>query len=257
MLRLKPVYKDELITLYHGNSLEVLKKFEENSVDVVITDPPFFLSNGGVSCKNGRMVSVDKGEWDKLDSMTIEEFYTEILVQLKRILKFDGSIWIFGTMHNVYVLGYLMNKLEFKIMNNITWQKTNPAPNLGCRMFTHSTETILWAKQNKKSKHIFNYHLMKKINGNKQMKDVWTTTTIKKSEKKYGNHPTQKPIDIIERMILASTNEDSIILDPFIGSGTTLLAAKMLNRKSIGIDVEKEYINLANKRIKGLKTSEE
>ncbi|BDH64568.1 DNA-methyltransferase [Enterococcus faecalis] len=254
---MKPVYKDELITLYHGNSLEVLKKFEENSVDVVITDPPFFLSNGGVSCKNGRMVSVDKGEWDKLDSMTIEEFYTEILVQLKRILKFDGSIWIFGTMHNVYVLGYLMNKLEFKIMNNITWQKTNPAPNLGCRMFTHSTETILWAKQNKKSKHIFNYHLMKKINGNKQMKDVWTTTTIKKSEKKYGNHPTQKPIDIIERMILASTNEDSIILDPFIGSGTTLLAAKMLNRKSIGIDVEKEYINLANKRIKGLKTSEE
>ncbi|EGO8595842.1 site-specific DNA-methyltransferase, partial [Enterococcus faecalis] len=225
---MKPVYKDELITLYHGNSLEVLKKFEENSVDVVITDPPFFLSNGGVSCKNGRMVSVDKGEWDKLDSMTIEEFYTEILVQLKRILKFDGSIWIFGTMHNVYVLGYLMNKLEFKIMNNITWQKTNPAPNLGCRMFTHSTETILWAKQNKKSKHIFNYHLMKKINGNKQMKDVWTTTTIKKSEKKYGNHPTQKPIDIIERMILASTNEDSIILDPFIGSGTTLLAAKML-----------------------------
>ncbi|HDT8166589.1 TPA: site-specific DNA-methyltransferase, partial [Enterococcus faecalis] len=122
---MKPVYKDELITLYHGNSLEVLKKFEENSVDVVITDPPFFLSNGGVSCKNGRMVSVDKGEWDKLDSMTIEEFYTEILVQLKRILKFDGSIWIFGTMHNVYVLGYLMNKLEFKIMNNITWQKTN------------------------------------------------------------------------------------------------------------------------------------
>ena len=250
------MYTNNLTKLYHGNTLELLKEFPENSVDVVMTDPPFFLSNGGITCQNGQMVTVDKGDWDKLDSMTMEEFYTTVLIELKRILKPDGTIWLFGTMHNVYTLGYLLNKLEYKIMNNITWQKTNPAPNLGCRMFTHSTETILWAKQNEKSKHFFDYQLMKEMNNNKQMKDVWTTSTTKKSEKKLGKHPTQKPLEIMEKMILASTKEDSLILDPFAGSGTTLVAANKLNRQSIGIDLEKEYIELAIARIEDLKNEQ-
>lgn len=249
---LKIRYKDELSTLIQGNSLELLKDIESNSIDVVMTDPPFFLSNGGITCQNGKMVSVDKGDWDKLDSMTMEEFYMEILIELKRILKPDGSLWIFGTMHNIYTLGYLLNKLGFKIMNNIVWQKTNPAPNLGCRMFTHSTETILWAKQNEKSKHIFNYYLMKEINDGKQMKDVWTTSTTKKSEKTFGKHPTQKPLEIMERLVLASTNEDSVILDPFAGSGTTLVAASKLKRKSIGIELESAFVDIAVKRIEDI-----
>jgi len=246
---LKSIYTDDLTTLIHGNSLDILKEFEENSVDVIMTDPPFFLSNGGITCQNGKMVSVDKGDWDKLDTMTMEEFYSSILKEFKRILKQNGTLWIFGTMHNIYTLGYLINKLKFKVMNNIVWQKTNPAPNLGCRMFTHSTETILWAKQNEKSNHIFNYKLMKELNGGKQMKDVWTTSTTKKSEKLFGKHPTQKPLEIMEKLILASTSEDSIILDPFVGSGTTCVAAKRLNRKSIGIDIERDFIDIAIKRI--------
>lgn len=246
---MKSIYKDDLTTLIHGNSLDILKEFEDNSFDVIITDPPFFLSNGGITCQNGKMVSVDKGDWDKLDIMTMEEFYLVVLEEFKRILKHDGTLWIFGTMHNIYSLGYLITKLEFKIMNNIVWQKSNPSPNLGCRMFTHSTETILWVKQNKNSKHIFNYKLMKELNGGKQMKDVWTTSTTKKSEKFFGKHPTQKPLKIMERLILASTNEDSIILDPFVGSGTTCVAAKQLNRKSIGIDIERDFIDIAINRI--------
>lgn len=247
------VYKDQLSTLIHGESLEILKDFKENSIDVVIADPPFFLSNGGITCQNGKMVKVDKGEWDKTkEGSTVEEFYGEILGELKRILKPNGTIWMFGTMHNIYILGFLMDKMGYKIMNNITWQKTNPPPNLGCRMFTHSTETIIWAKQSAKSKHYFNYELMKEINGNKQMKDVWTSSTTKKSEKKHGKHPTQKPIEIMERMILASTTTDSVILDPFVGSGTTCVAASKLGRTSIGIDMEEDFLEIAIKRIEEL-----
>lgn len=250
------IYKGKLATLIHSDYLEFLVTLEDNSIDVVITDPPFFLSNGGITCQSGKMVSVDKGDWDKLESITAEVFYSELLTELKRVLKPDGSLWMFGTMHNVYILGYLMNNLKFKIMNNITWQKTNPAPNLGCRMFTHSTETILWAKQNEKSKHYFNYKLMKELNNGKQMKDVWTTSTTKKSEKKFGKHPAQKPLEIIERIILASTQEGDTILDPFVGSGTTCVAATKLNRKSIGIDFEKEFIEIAINRVKDVEDEE-
>lgn len=232
-----------------GDTFKLLKEFKDNSVDVIMTDPPYFLSNGGISCHNGRMVSVDKGDWDRKSLTDVEYFYSELLKELKRILKPDGTLWIFGTMHNIYILGYLLNKFEYKIMNNITWQKTNPAPNLGCRTFTHSTETILWAKQNKHSKHVYNYYLMKELNGGKQMKDVWTTSTTKKREKTFGKHPTQKPLEIMEQMILASTTEESLILDPFVGSGTTCVAANKLKRRSIGIDNNEDYINIAKKRI--------
>ncbi|MGF2053938.1 DNA-methyltransferase [Vagococcus fluvialis] len=249
-------YRGKLATIVHSDYLKYLTTLDDNSIDVVITDPPFFLSNGGVTCQNGKMVSVDKGDWDKLESITAETFYTNLLIELKRVLKPDGSLWIFGTMHNIYTLGYLMNKLKFKIMNNIIWQKTNPAPNLGCRMFTHSTETILWAKQNEKSKHYFNYKLMKELNDGKQMKDVWTTSTTKKSEKSFGKHPTQKPLEIIERIILASTEEGDVILDPFVGSGTTCVAATKLNRKSIGIDLEEEFIEIAINRVKDVENDE-
>ena len=250
------IYENEIVSLYQGDTLELLKKVDDSSVDVIVSDPPYFLSNGGISCRNGNMVSVDKGEWDKLpENYTLEEFYNEFLTQAKRILKDNGTIWLFGTMHNIYTLGYLLTKSEFKIMNNITWQKTNPAPNLSCRMFTHSTETILWAKQNKDSKHFFNYDLMRSLNMGKQMKDVWTTSTTKKSEKKHGKHPTQKPLEIMERIILASSQEGDTVMDCFSGSGTTLVAGYSLNRNMIGIEIEPEYNDICIKRLKELEIS--
>lgn len=246
------VYNNELTSLVQGNSLEVLKEFESESIDSVITDPPFFLSNDGITCQNGRMVSVNKGDWDKEKDMSMDEFNKAFLKEIKRILKPDGTLWVFGTMHNIYNIGYNLQNLEFKILNNIIWQKSNPAPNLSCRMFTHSTETIIWAKKDKKSKHYFNYDLMKEINGGKQMKDVWTTSTTSKKEKAHGKHPTQKPLEIMDRIILASTKENDLILDCFSGSGSTLVSAYKNNRRSIGIELEDEYIELAKQRVDSL-----
>lgn len=246
------VYKNDLTSLIQGNSLEVLKEFESESIDSVITDPPFFLSNDGITCQNGRMVSVNKGYWDKEKDMSMDEFNKAFLKEIKRILKPNGTLWVFGTMHNIYNLGFNLQNLEFKILNNITWQKSNPAPNLSCRMFTHSTETIIWAKKDKKAKHYFNYELMKEINGGKQMKDVWTTSTTSKKEKLHGKHPTQKPLALMDRIILASTNENDLILDCFSGSGSTLVSAYKNNRRAIGIELEDEFIDLAKRRIDAL-----
>lgn len=247
-----PIYEEDLASIIQGNSLDLLKKIQTESIDAIVTDPPFFLSNGGITCQSGRMVSVDKGDWDKTDSMTMDEFYYQFLQEAKRILKPNGTIWVFGTMHNIFSLGNIMQQMEFKILNNITWQKTNPAPNLSCRMFTHSTETIIWARKNKKSKHYFNYQLMKEMNNGKQMKDVWTTATTKKSEKSFGRHPTQKPLEIMDKIILASTKEGDVILDPFVGSGTTLVSAKRLGRRAMGMELESEYINIAIERLKNI-----
>ena len=170
-----------------------------------------------------------------------------------RILKDTGTIWISGTLHNIYSIGMALEEEGFKILNNITWQKTNPPPNLACKTFTHSTETILWARRDLKNvKYTFNYEVMKQMNGNKQMKDVWTTSLTKPSEKKQGKHPTQKPLEILDKIILASTKENDLILDPFCGSSTTGISAVKLNRKYIGIDNKKEYLDLSIRRYEEL-----
>lgn len=182
------------------------------------------------------------------------KFNRQWLKECRRVLKDDGTIWISGTFHNIYSIGVSLEKEKYSIINNITWQKPNPAPNLACRCFTNSTETILWARKQlsptKKGKHYFNYALMKEINNNKQMKDVWDFKLPKKEEKKYGKHPTQKPVDLLIRIIQASTKENDIVLDPFCGGSTIGVACKMLNRKYIGIDNVKEYLDLSIKRLK-------
>lgn len=246
----------ENFTLYNDDCFKRLKKLAPKSVDMIFADPPYFLSNGGVSCNSGKQVSVDKAEWDK--SITIEEkikFNRKWIRLCREVLKDDGTIWISGTFHNIYVVGMALELEGFSIINNITWQKPNPAPNLACRCFTNSTETILWARKQltpkKKGKHTFNYSLMKEINGNKQMKDVWLIPLVTKEEKKYGKHPTQKPLALLERIILASTNEGDLVLDPFNGSGTTGLVSVKLNRRYIGIDKELEYCELSFKRLEG------
>ncbi len=196
------------------------------------------------------MVTVNKGKWDKYESLKYKhKFNKKWIKECYRILKDDGTIWISGTLHNIYSIGVALEEEGFKIMNNITWQKTNPPPNLACKTFTHSTETILWARKDiKRCKYKFNYELMKEMNHGKQMKDVWTTSLTKPSEKKCGKHPTQKPLEILDKIILASTKENDIILDPFCGSSTTGISANRLNRAYIGIDNSKEYLDLSKRR---------
>ena len=251
VVNIKHYYEKENFKLIYGDTFKILKKFNGKTLDMIFADPPYFLSNNGITCSGGKMVSVNKGQWDKVYSVKEKhKFNKKWIKECYRVLKDEGTIWISGTLHNIYSVGMALEEEGFKIINNITWQKTNPPPNLACKTFTHSTETIIWARKDlKKLKYTFNYELMKKININKQMKDVWTTSLTKPSEKKQGKHPTQKPLELLERIILASTNENDLILDPFNGSGTTGIMANRLNRKYIGIDNKKEYLNLTIKRL--------
>ena len=250
---LRPYFKtkDKLFTLYHGNCIEILQNLPECSIDVIFADPPYFLSNNGTTCSGGKSVSVNKGTWDKSHGVLIDhDFNKRWLQECWRVLTSNGTIWVSGTYHNIYSVGFALQSLEYRILNNITWEKPNPPPNLGCRCFTHSTETVLWAAKSDKSKYLFNYKDMKKINNDKQMKDVWQFTSPLKKEKLQGKHPAQKPIALLERIIIASTQPNDLILDPFNGAGTTGIAAYKLGRRYIGIEIEKEYLDLTKKRFK-------
>lgn len=248
-------YENASAQIILGDSFKILTKIKTESVDMIFADPPYFLSNDGVTCKGGRMVSVNKGKWDRLGAAATQisdkhKFNRKWIRLCKRVLKPNGSIWISGTLHNIYSIGMALEQEGFKIINNITWQKTNPPPNLACKCFTHSTETILWAqKEDKKSRHYFNYELMKEMNGGKQMKDVWTGSLTKPSEKRFGKHPAQKPEYLLERIIQASTQPGDIVLDPFCGSGTTGVVANRFGRLFIGIDSEEEYLNITKARL--------
>lgn len=252
---IKYYFDEEHFKLIKGDTFRTLRKFEDKAIDIIFADPPYFLSNGGITCSGGKMVSVNKGSWDESLTATKKyKFNRKWIHECYRILKDEGTIWISGTLHNIYSIGMALEEEGFKILNNITWQKTNPPPNLACKTFTHSTETILWARKNiPKVKYKFNYELMKKINNNKQMKDVWTTSLTKPSEKRQGKHPTQKPLELLERIILASTVENDLILDPFCGSSTTGIAANKLKRRYIGIDNSEEYLSLSIRRYEELK----
>lgn len=249
--KLTPYYETNTELLLLEDSFETLDKIASETIDMIFADPPYFLSSGGITCNSGKMVSVNKGKWDEEKSIQDKHKFNREWIRLcKRVLTQNGTIWISGTFHNIYSIGVALEQEGFKILNNITWQKTNPPPNLGCRCFTHSTETILWAKKNeKKAKHVFNYKLMKERNGGKQMKDVWIGSLTRPTEKKEGKHPTQKPEYILENIILASTNENDIILDPFCGSGTTGVVSKRYNRRFIGIDNMEEYLLISKKRL--------
>ena len=254
-MSIKYYYKNEDFKLINGDSLKILKGIEPKSIDMIFADPPYFLSDDGISCSGGKMVSVNKGDWDK--SISVEEkhkFNRKWIRLCYQVLKDNGTIWISGTMHNIYSIGMALEQEGFKIINNITWKKLNPPPNISCRYFVHSTETILWAKKDiKNAKHKFNYSLMRELNSGKQMQDVWESSLTKPSEKKCGKHPTQKPMEILEKIILSSTDEGDLILDPFNGSGTTGIVANKLNRKYIGIDLEKKYLDITIKRLIKLK----
>ncbi|HCC83464.1 TPA: site-specific DNA-methyltransferase [Candidatus Uhrbacteria bacterium] len=259
---MKPYFHIPRFRLYLGNSLEVLASLPEESVDMVFADPPYNLSNGGFSVQSGKMVSVNKGKWDV--SKGFEEDYKFHLTWLeacRRVLKPGGTIWVSGTYHSIYQCGHALQALNYHMLNDISWFKPNASPNLSCRFFTASHETILWARKDKKAKHTFNYDAMK--NGdwaedslkkpNLQMRSVWAIGTPKPDEKKFGKHPTQKPVDLLRRIVLAATNKDDVILDPFSGSATTGIAAYLHGRKYIGIDQEEGYHKLAVKRVQEIK----
>lgn len=235
-------------TLLHGDCIKLLQNFDFK-FDCIFADPPYFLSNGGISCQSGKVVCVDKGEWDKADSPEyIDDFNTKWLSLCREKLADNGTIWVSGTYHNIFSIANTLNQLGFKILNVITWVKTNPPPNISCRFFTYSSEFVIWARKHPKKPHYFNYELMRKLNGYKQMPDVWHLPAIARWEKSCGKHPTQKPLSLLSRIILASTSENSWILDPFCGSGTTGIAASLLNRRFLGIDNELEFLEMAKAR---------
>ena len=238
------------VELYQGDCIEIMEALAPESFDVIFADPPYFLSNGGTTCKSGTRVSVDKGKWDR--SRGIEEnhaFNRSWLEAARRLLKPNGTIWISGTSHVIFSVGFALQQLDFKLLNQVTWQKPNPPPNLSCRYLTHSTETLLWAAKDRKSKHHFAYQDMRTRNGEKQMKDVWQFCAPPKREKVHGKHPTQKPFGLLDQVLACSCPEGVQLLDPFNGSGSTGLAAHHRGLDYVGIDLDDTYLELTKQRI--------
>ena len=232
----------------NGDCVELMNSFEFK-FDMIFADPPYHLSNGGISVQSGKMVSVNKGDWDKSKGYETDYLFDKTWLSACRDkLKSDGTIWISGTYHNIFTIARCLVELGFRILNCITWVKTNPPPNLSCRYFTHSTECILWARKDPKVPHYFNYELMRKINGGKQMRDVWRLPAIAPWEKTCGKHPTQKPLCVLSRIIQASTRPGAWVFDPFTGSSTTGIAANLFGRRFLGIDNSVDFLQISKAR---------
>ena len=258
----KPYLKEGNFVLYHGDSLEIIRQIPDDSIDMVFADPPYNLSNGGFTVHAGRRVSVHKGDWDKSKGFIDDyNFHLAWLSECRRVLKPGGTLWVSGTYHSIYQCGHAIQSLGYHILNDVAWYKPNASPNLSCRFLTASHETLIWARKDKKAKHVFNYDAMK--NGlwhdrdfikkaGKQMRSVWSINTPRPEEKVFGKHPTQKPLELLKRIVLCSTKEGAVILDPFTGSSTTGIAATISGRKFVGIDTESKYLDVSIKRFKKL-----
>lgn len=241
---------DGQITLLQGDALERMQQMPEGSFDLIFADPPYFLSNGGSTCRSGKRASVNKGDWDQCRGAAENHAFNKAwLAACQRLLSKNGTIWVSGTSHVIYSVGYAMQELGYKLLNDIIWEKPNPPPNLSCRYFTHSTETVIWAARDRSAKHHFEYAKMRAENGGKQMKNVWRFTAPAKREKTQGKHPTQKPLALLERILASSAPEGARILDPFNGSGTTGIACMRAGLEYVGIEKDPEYLDLSRRRI--------
>jgi site-specific DNA-methyltransferase (adenine-specific) len=243
------------LRLYHGDCLDLLDEisaqYPDGCFDMVFADPPYFLSNNGSTCKGGERASVNKGHWDESGGLGADFKFTRAwLRRVKRALNPGGTIWVSGTQHSIQVVGFVLQSLKFRILNDITWEKLNPPPNLACRQFTHSTETLIWAARDEGADHIFNYDLMRRINRGSQMQSVWRMNAPAPDEKVFGDHPTQKPVALITRCLLAATCEGDWVFDPFFGSGTTAIACLRNRRRFVGIDLSGSYLGIAAARIR-------
>jgi DNA modification methylase len=244
-------------TIILGDCIEVLKKIPNDSIDLIFADPPYNmqLKNALYRPNNTKVDGVDD-HWDKFCSFTeYDDFCIAWLAECRRILKETGSIWIIGSYHNIFRVGNIILNLGFWILNDVTWYKTNPMPNFLGTRFTNATETLLWCSKSKNcKKYTFNHKIMKKYNGDKQMTSVWQIGLCIGEERIKGAdgkkaHSTQKPEELLKRVLLSSTNKNDLVLDPFFGTGTTGAVAKKLGRRFIGIEREPEYIEIAKKRI--------
>jgi site-specific DNA-methyltransferase (adenine-specific) len=248
--------------LHLGDCLVLLDDVEGESVDMIFADPPYNLSNGGFTVHAGKRVPVHKGSWDVSKGFKQDfAFHKEWISKCRRVLKPNGTIWISGTYHSIYACGYALQSLGYHVLNDICWYKPNAAPNLSGRYFAASHETLIWARKNEKSKHKFNYALMKNGDWEKdpfkrpgrQMRSVWAINTPPPWEKKFGKHPTQKPFDLLKRIVISSTDEGDLVLDPFTGSSTTGLACYAYSRRFVGFDTSKDYLDLSIKRLTDFK----
>ena len=239
--------------LYLGDCTKVMKTLKANCVDLIFADPPYFLSNDGLSIRSGKVVSVNKGEWDKRDNYDSTYMFTySWLKECHRILKPTSSIWVSGTHHNIFEIKKVMDDLGFRIINLVIWQKTDPPPLIYKNKLKFSHEILIWAKKGRS--HFFNYDLAYSLR-NSELGDVWKFSAVQNHEKKFGYHPTQKPERLLERIIRLTTNKNDVVLDPFMGSGTTCFVAKKLQRQYIGIELEEEYFSIAKRRIDSIKAN--
>lgn len=235
----------EEFVLINGDCMQELSRIEQ-PVDMIFADPPYFLSTGNGTVKIGnRYVCFDKGDWDRVRSKDeVYQFNYQWLSLCRKVLKDSGTIWVCGTYHNIFEVANCMKDLGYKILNMIVWQKSDPPQTLTDQRFNFSAEYIIWARKCEKVSHFFNYKLMELLNGGVHMPDVWKLPSTGIWEKLCGKHPTQKPLRLLYRIILSSTKEGEIILDPFAGSCTTGIAANLLGRKFIGIEQEEKYVRL-------------
>lgn len=244
--------------LIQGDVLAALSTIQTASIDFIFSDPPYFLSNDGFTVKSGKAVSVNKGDWDKSSGFAEDVvFHREWIAECLRVLKPNGTIAISGTYHSIYQCGFVLQELGCRILNDLVWFKPNGAPALAGRNFTASHETVIWASKSKNAKHTFNYATSKTwyapndklLNPGKQMRSVWSIATTPKREKTMGQHPTQKPLELLLRLVAICSNSGDVVLDPFCGSGTTGVAAVSLSRRFIGIDLNEKHLELARRRI--------
>lgn len=249
--------------LFHGDAIKILKSLPDGSIDHCITDPPYnisgydnkkkigWLNSNSYWTKEKKFSKID-ANWDKFTNNDYEFFTASWLKEVSRVLKPNGNIIIFGTYHSIYKIGSILDTMGKKIINSIVWYKRNAFPNVTQRMLCESTEYAIWAVNNsqKNAKNwVFNYHDLKKINGGTQMRNMWDIPSTPSSERKHGKHPSQKPVAVLNRLVIGASNKNEIILDPFVGSGTLPVVAKTLGRKFIGIDNEKKYLEIAKKRL--------